>query len=242
VARADRDPDLSSLTASINQQFQTALGHAVEKNLAAARLAAATGSVVSALDTCEKIASLLVHAAADQPSTVRSATHDLVVGLVASRGVMLEQPRGEYVFGSQTYVDRMLPLLKKALESKGFLPYRESSYWRNEWSHAPYQLNLDVTEQLEGSYLSSANRLTRIEARLTISSRGTDGWHWQTNPTARSTVPLPNLPAYLSSRVAMSRERSDEMEHLLYDNARGQIVDKFAHVLANMPPCPTAGQ
>ena len=50
---------------------------------------------------------------------------------------------------------------------------------------------------------------------------------WQTSPTARSTVPLPKLPAYLSSRLAISPERSEEFERLLYDNARGQIDDKF---------------
>ena len=132
-----------------------------------------------------------------------------------------------------------MPVLKKALEAKGFLPYRESSFWRQEWDHALYHVSLDVIEQLEGDYLSSANRLTRIEARLTLASRGTAKWHWQTNPTARSAVPLPNLPAYLSSRMAMSGERSDEMERLLYDNARGQIHDKFAHALSNMPACPT---
>ena len=100
-------------------------------------------------------------------------------------------------------------------------------------------MSLNVKEQLEGDYLSSPNRLTRIEARLTLASRGPAEWHWQTNPTARSAVPLPNLPAYLSSRMAVSRERSDEMERLLYDNARGQIHDKFTHALSNMPACPT---
>jgi hypothetical protein len=153
--------------------------------------------------------------------------------------VKLEPPRGEFVFGSQSYVAAMLPVLDKALEAKGFLPYRESSRWRHEWNHALYHLSLDVRESLEGSYLSSANRLTRIEARLTITSRGPAEWHWQTNPTARSAVPLPNLPAYLSSRLAMGLERSDEMERLLYENARGQIHDKFAQALSSMPFCPT---
>jgi hypothetical protein len=165
-----------------------------------------------------------------------------VIRLVSTRGVTLAPPQGEFVFGSQTYVAALLPALDKALHAKGFLPFRDSYHWREEWKHACYRLSLNVIEQLEGSYLSSANRLTRIEARLTITSVAPGGWEWQTNPTSRSTVPLPNLPAYLSSRVALSRDRSDEMERLLYDNARSQINDKFSHALNNMPMCPGSHQ
>jgi hypothetical protein len=239
VARAQRDSDLATLCSSIDQQFQTALDRDVTDNLAAARRAAESGNVVSAFTICERIAAVLDHLAPVRQSGIRALTRDLVVWLVSTAGVQLEPTRGDFIFGSQSYVAAMVPVLVKALEAKGFLPYRESSHWRHEWDHALYHLSLDVREQLEGSYLSSANRLTRIEARLTLASRGPVEWHWQTNPTARSADPLPNLPAYLSSRLAISRERSDEMERLLYDNARGQIHDKFAHALSNMPVCPT---
>jgi hypothetical protein len=239
IARAKRDPDLATLRSSIDHHFQTALDREVDDDLAAARQGAETGHVVSSFGFCERIAAVLDHLAPSRQSTVRTETRDIVVRLVSTRGVKFEPPRGDFAYGSQTYVAKMLPVLNKALEAKGFLPYREASRWRHEWNHALYQLSLDVSEQLEGSYLSSANRLTRIEARLTLTSLGTSEWHWQTNPTARSTVPLPRLPAYLSSRLAMSRERSDEMERLLYDNARGQIHDKFVHALNNMPFCPT---
>ena len=239
IARASRDPDLATLCSSIDHHFQTALNRQVDDDLAAARQGAESGHVVSSFGFCERIAALLDHLAPSRQSTVRTETRDIVVQLVSTRGVKLEPPRGDFVFGSQTYVAELFQLLDKALEAKGFLPYRESSHWRGEWNHALYQLSLDVSEQLEGNYLSSANRLTRIEARLTITSRGPDAWHWQITPTARSSVPLPNLPAYLSSRVAMSRDRSDEMERLLYDDARGQIHDKFLHALNHMPICPT---
>ena len=45
----------------------------------------------------------------------------------------------------------------------------------------------------------------------------------------------PKLPAYLSSRLAISPERSEEFEQLLYENARGQIDEKFGYALSNMP-------
>jgi hypothetical protein len=89
---------------------------------------------------------------------------------------------------------------------------------------------------LEGNYLSSENRLTRIEARLTLSSGKQPVW--KTTPTARSTVPLPKLSAYVASRVAASRERSEEFEKMLYADARAQIDDKFGFALSNMPACP----
>ncbi len=239
VARAQRDKDLATLCSTIDQQFQTALDREVADNLAAARQAAESGNVVSSFEFCERIAAVLEHLAPDRQSSIRALTRDLVVWLVSTAGVKLEPTHGDFVFGSQEYVAALVAVLQKALEAKGFLPYRESSVWRQEWNHALYHVSLDVKEQLEGDYLSSPNRLTRIEARLTLASRGPAEWHWQTNPTARSAVPLPNLPAYLSSRMAMSGERSDEMERLLYDNARGQIHDKFTHALSNMPACPT---
>ena len=40
---------------------------------------------------------------------------------------------------------------------------------------------------------------------------------WQTEPRARTTVPLPKLPAGLSSRVAISPKRSEDLERLMYD-------------------------
>jgi hypothetical protein len=96
-----------------------------------------------------------------------------------------------------------------------------------------YHMRLDVAELQEGNYLSSANRLTRIEAHLSLTSRGEMIWH--TAPTVRSQVPLPKLPAYLANRVAISPERSEQFERLLYQSARDQIDEKFRYALKNMP-------
>ena len=45
------------------------------------------------------------------------------------------------------------------------------------------------------------------------------------------------LSAYLARQLAVSPARSDELERLLYDDARGQIDGKFGQALSNMPPC-----
>jgi len=131
----------------------------------------------------------------------------------------------------------MRPVLAAALEAKAYLPNRESSPWSKLWEHALYHMRLDVSEIQEGSYLSSQNRLTRIEVALTLTSRGEV--IFRTTPTARSKVPLPNLPAYLASRAAISTKRSEEFEHLLYISARDQVDERFRISLSSMPACPT---
>jgi hypothetical protein len=52
---------------------------------------------------------------------------------------------------------------------------------------------------------------------------------------------LPNLPGYFSARVALSPARIEEFERLLYDNARGQIDEKFTFALNHMPEFGQAG-
>ena len=117
-----------------------------------------------------------------------------MIRLVSTHGVKIEPPKEISSSGSQSYVAEHAARAGQGLEAKGYLPYRESSHWRQQWNHALYHASIDVSEQQEGSYLSSANRLTRIEARLTLTSSGQTMPIWQTIPTARSTVPLPNCP------------------------------------------------
>ena len=105
----------------------------------------------------------------------------------------------------------------KALEAKNYLPYRAASPWAGLWKHALYRLRLEISERLEGNYLASENRLTQIQVHLTLTEGGVQ--KWQSIPTARTSVPLPKLPAYLSSRLAARPDRSEEVEHLLYTDA-----------------------
>ena len=74
----------------------------------------------------------------------------------------------------------------------------------------PFRLVLELNESFEGNYMASENRLTRIDAHLRLFAHGQEVW--QTTPTARTAVPLPSLPAYLSTRLALSTTRLDEIE------------------------------
>jgi len=237
-ARAAKDPDLAPLVDPIEAQFQSELQRQVEIDLNAARRAFESAEVVAAVTYCDQIPSLVRHLAPKIQPAVLAEAEQLVTQFVSTHGVNVEAPQGHFLFGSKSYVSEMLPILVKALEAKAYLTNRESSPWRGLWRHALYQIRLDVSEVQEGNYLSSPNRLTRIQADLTLTSHGEV--IWRTKPTALSKVPLPNLPAGLASRGASGEERSEAFEQLLYNNARDQINEVFRINLGNMPVCPSS--
>jgi hypothetical protein len=238
LARARKDPDLSSLVVPFEEEFRRVVQNQATYELGTARREFESGRVVASLQACDRIAGLLPHLPRSAGSEVRRETEALVARLVESHGVALETRRGDFVRGSfETYRATLTPMLIKALESKNYLPFRESSPWKSAWDRAMYRMRLEVSERREGNYMSTENRLTRIEARLTLTS--SSKLVWQTLPTARSTDSLRNLPVYLSSRLAANPARSEECERLLYDNARGQIDEKFGYALGNLPEwCP----
>jgi hypothetical protein len=238
VFRAERDSDLTGIVPDIKKQFQQNLAESIAAQLARARKSIQAGQVVTALETCDEIAKLIKHLSPGSSAAIRREAENLVAQLLAGHGIQIELPQGEFTFGSQAvYVKEFVPVLTRALEAKGYLPYRESSPWKALWERAGYRMHLQVVEQLEGSYLSSANRLTRIVADLTLSSGGQVRWH--TSPSARSTVPLPKLSALVAGRVAAGAERIDEFERMLYADARSHIDEKFGFALSNMPQCPS---
>jgi hypothetical protein len=236
LARSKKDPDVSGLQSRIEDTFRISVQHQGARELDAARQAFEAGRVVASLRTCDRIAAFFPYLTTDSRAELRAATEELVNRLVATRGVALETSMGTSVMGSyESYRARLLPVLVQALEAKGFLPYSDTSPWKAAWQHALYRLRLEVSERREGNYLSSENRLTRIESRLTLTTG--DRLVWETMPTARTTVPLPGLPAYQTVRAELKRDRSAELERLLYENARGQIEGKFSQSLGHMPAC-----
>lgn len=236
IARSEKDEDLAPTRPRILDGFRRSVRRQSTIELEAASRAFGSGRVLAAMAACDRVAALLPHLETEARVEVRRASQDQVDRLVETHGVTLETPRGEFIAGShETYRAHLLPVLIKSLEAKGYLPERESSPWKASWRKAIYQMRLQVSEHREGNYLSSQNRLTRIVSHLTLTSGGRVVW--ETMPSARTTVPMPGLPAYLSSRLAVSPARSDEFERLLYENARGQIDGKFLQALSQMPPC-----
>jgi hypothetical protein len=153
IARLRRDTDLQSLVAPVNAQFEAALKPEVDSQLSAARRSFAAGQAVESYRRCDRIAGLIKNLAPDSQSAARSDTEKLVTQLVAKYGLIIHPPQGRFIFGTQTsYVSELMPIFVDAFESKGYLPYRASSPWHDTWTHALYQVRLDVTERLEGSY------------------------------------------------------------------------------------------
>lgn len=235
IERAKKDPDLEPIRPKIEQGFHASVRAQSTIELDGARRHLQAGRFADAMNACDRIAALLPHLPKDARDEIRRTTVELVDGLVTTHGVALQTRRGDFVFGSfESYRAHLVPVLSKALEAKGYLPYRETSPWKSAWQRAAYHLQLDVSEHLEGNYLSSNNRLTRIEAHLTLSTGGRIVW--EPRPTVRTAVPVPGLSAYNSSRLAVG-VRSDELERALYDNARSQIDGKFRQALGHMPDC-----
>ena len=172
IARADKDPDLRELVSSIHQQFLVALNREIDTELTSARRSFASGQVLSSFTNCERIAGLIDHLPPDKGSAVRKETEDLVIRLVSTHGVIIEPIQGQFVFGSQSYTTNMVPVIVNAFEAKGYLPYRPAYRWRKQWKHATYHTSIVISEKFEGTYLSSTNRLTRIEVRLTVTRAG----------------------------------------------------------------------
>ena len=236
IARAERDADVAQLSTRIDEGFQASLSEQTKRELESGRQLFDSGALSRSMDACDRVGALIKHLSKVSQPAVRKQTEALVEQLVRTAGIVVDVRSGEFLYGSNSYVADMVPVLEKALESKGYLPRREKSAWRDLWRDSPFHAQLDVSETKEGNYLSSENRLTLIHCELTVTAG--DRRIWQSTPRSRSVVPLPGLPAYLASRVAVSPERSDEFERLLYKNARDQIDQKFSTALANMPQCP----
>jgi hypothetical protein len=237
IARSERDPDLEPLRPPIVQGFRAMAGRQVDAELTAAQRSVHDGRVVVALQACERIAPLLEHLDPDSRRTRRRATEELVTGLLASHGVVVEPAHGSFVFGSESsYTASLVPLVVKALETQDYLPYRADSPWAESWKHAAgYRMQIQVSEQQEGNYPSTQSRVTLIRIELLLTAQGAP--KWRSSPGARSRAPLPNLPAYLSGNLAAQSERSQELERLLYKDALGQVGEKVSLALTNLPAC-----
>ncbi len=137
------------------------------------------------------------------------------------------------------YNAHMMPALVKGLKTKGYLPRPEHIALERPLARAPYRFSLEVNEQQEGNYMASENRLTRIDARLKLLKNGIEIWN--TTPTARTRVPLPNLPATSQPEWPSPPPGSRSSSVCSTMTPASQIDEKFAFALSHMPECVQAG-
>jgi hypothetical protein len=235
-ARAGADRDLVPLRKELADRFQDRVQGYIRAELAAAGAAFNAANPVLAYDKCASLDKLIDHATPPARQQLRAAADDLASRIIERHGILVEPPRGHFLLGSEArYQATLIPLLTKALKARGYLPRVDDGTAGPAWSRAPHRLSLVLDERHEGYYQNSENRLTHIDAQLVLTSRGREVT--RTMPSARTAVPLPRIPAYLSSRLALGNARIDEFERLLHDNARSSIDNKLVHAVGRMPAC-----
>jgi hypothetical protein len=235
-ARVDADRELAALTTPVRQALKQKLTDRIDFLLTGARAALAAGKPAEALANCDSSWGLLKHLPPDEHRGVRTRLEPIVDQVVAQHGIVVDPIKGQTLSDRRAPDNsRLMPVVNRALTARGYVPQPGSSPWRDRWAKAPYKLVLELNERYDGTYLSSENRLTRIDARLVLLQQGRQ--FWETSPGVRTPVPLPKLPAYVSGHLALSTKRNKEFEQLLYENARNSIDDKVAFSLDHMPAC-----
>lgn len=233
VARAGADRDLAPIRRDVEARFAATLGGWLDDRAARSER---EPDPSTAFGACVDAADLSIHLPpADHDAAVRRF-RDIAARLVARRGAAIDIAPGVYVRGTRQGYDHALhgPIVE-VLRAKGYLP-PPPSRWVELWANAPYRFAYQVRETYEGSYLETQNRLTRIVTTLALSGPGVEGW--KTTPSVRTIVPVRGMPSYLASRLALSLDRMDEAERILYEDAFAQIRDRFRGGLANLPACP----
>ena len=166
---------------------------------------------------------------------LQQQSRTLAARIISRFGVVIGSVQGQFTMGSGSAYDGMIrPELKTALQERGYLPKPVESSWDDLWNTlSPFQVTLVVVEIQNEVYLQSPNRLSQIEARLSITCRGQR--HWSDIFTGKTQVPLPKISAFQASRLAVSDHRSAEVERVLYQNACEILRERFQLSLRNMP-------
>jgi len=236
VARSDADEDLAPLRREVETRFQNAITEWLAREEAALKSEAAAGRPRSALDHGAAAVEAISQLPAPEQPKALERIDALVIPLIERRGAVIEFLSEGTADESSWCATTMKPEMIQALEDKGYLPSTSASRWDEVWARAPFRLSLATREHREGSYLSTQNRLTRVEAQLELSHRGRV--LWKSTPNARTSVPARGLSSFVSSRLALSRNRSPEVEDLLRDDARHQLIPKLQGALHSLPAPP----
>lgn len=233
VARADADHDLAPLRQEVEGRFQEAIRHWLDKEETAAKAEADAGRPRSALNH----GSLAVEAAVQLPKADQAKALEridsVIVPLIEKWGAAIDFPTDEDDGRPPWYKEAAKPEMVQALEAKGYLPAARASRWDDVWSRAPFRLSLTIRESWMGTYLDSQNRLSRVEAHLSLTDHGREVW--KASPNARTNVPARGMSSFAASRLALSRDRSPEVETLLRDDARRQIIPRIQAALKSLP-------
>jgi hypothetical protein len=233
--RASTDPALESLATTIETKLAGLRLRRVEADLSSARKAFDDGRDAEAFATAAR---LLDHAG-DLPRSDASAfqteASTILETTVARKGVALPPVTGRFVVGSAEAYTKVLDRPRADyLRSKGYFPEPRNSPWSALWAEkAPFRLMVEVVETQEELYLQSKNRTTQVIGTFYL-LRG-DRSIWNRPVSAKTRVPLPDIPAMLGGHLATSDKRNPEAERRFHDDAMKQFVEQALKNLRGLP-------
>lgn len=235
LARARKDPALTGLEDRIEGTLERLRLRWAEADATAARTAEEDGQLVRSLEFCQRLARTADDLSPEPRKRWRGEAEATARRLISRYGAVVDPVRGQFSLGSPlSHAALLNPLLADRLRGAGYLPRPPQPTWDEFWTAlAPYRVGVEIVERQDDTYLQSPNRLSQIEATLSLSRLG----HrlWRDTARGRTQVPLPGLPAYQASRLAVGAHRSPDFERLLYNDARGILYDRLVPLLRNLP-------
>jgi hypothetical protein len=234
--RVAREPALAGLGERVELVLERLQLRRVDGEAALSHAAEEANRFTEAVDLAARVHDHASELAANLRVPRQADARALAARVIGRAGAVVEPVRGHYTLGAPKDYDAvLLPLLATGLRNAGYLTRNHATNWGDLWATvAPYHLGCDVSESDAGVYLSSPNRLSRIDLRITLSRHGRP--IWSGDPSGVTSVPVPGISAYQASRAAVSNGRSVEFERLLYDNARANLFDRLGTFLRNLPP------
>ncbi len=204
--------------------------------MASAHRAFDAGRFAEALAFCDQTVATAGYLDSATSRRLRTDVDALAAEIVGRRGVVFGPTTGEFTLGSPRDTDQTLhPPLADALRKHGYVPRPSSSPWLALWDErAPYRMTVAVTEAWGKLYMDSNSRTSVLIVRITLTHQGTT--IWTEGPiVARTPVPLPKLPAYQASRIALEGHRTAELNRLLYQEAHAKLLESFTARLPKLP-------
>ncbi len=241
-ARAARDPALAPLADAIAAGLDESRLRQARADLDLARKELGAGRDDRAFAAAERL-----HARAEKlpdpdDRTFRDAARSVLEAAVGRSGVALPPVVGKFAAGSAgSYTAALEKPRAESLRRRGYLPQPRDSDWAALWvEKAPYRQTIEVAESYERPYLQSNNRTTLIDAGFELSHGGRS--IWRARAFARTRVPLPDLPAYVSGHIGTAGRRDPDAERRLQKDALGQFIEQAGRSFRGLPARPAPGQ
>lgn len=236
-ARIEADPSLEAYRDPVRAVVCRAVEQRFERDLTAADQAFEAGQVgpsMALADGLQKLAGRLPYWARN-PGPAPDRLVDLMRRIAARQGAVVEPIQGSYRLGSAEAYDKALrPVLLDGLRAKGYATEPADPELASVWGQsAPNRLVVEVVEREGGRYLQSANPIALLEVRLVFQRPGKV--EWKQTIQAQTDVPLPRLPAFEASHLAIVKTPSPEIQRRFHDNAFQALIGRVGKVAAAVP-------